>query len=56
MLELVVDQTTGVAVLDHEADLSTRADDYRCGRLGVFVGGGGAGVTDVVVDVRPDTT
>ncbi|SEP72137.1 glycoside hydrolase family 32 protein [Microlunatus flavus] len=53
VLELLVDRTTCVAVLDGRTALSTRIYDHRFGRLGVFVGEGAVTFSEVAVRTRP---
>lgn len=53
-LELVVDGDLCVVVLDRRVALSTRIYDRPEGRVGVFLGEGGATVRDFEVRTRAD--
>ncbi|GAA4412224.1 hypothetical protein ACFQV2_31745 [Actinokineospora soli] len=53
-LDVVVDGDACVVVLDRRVALSTRVYDHPTGRIGAFVGEGGATVRDLRVRVRSD--
>lgn len=55
LIELVIDETTCVAVIDRQVVLSARLYDRTTGRLGVFVGEGAATFSSITVCRRaPD--
>lgn len=56
LLEVLVDGTALVAVLDHDVALSARIYDRALGRVGLFAGEGEATFTDVTVRQRSNPT
>lgn len=55
VLDIVVEDTICVAVLDDSVCLSTRLYDRPTGRIGVFVGEGSATFTDIRLGVRAES-
>ncbi len=53
VMELLVDGSTCVAVVDRQVVLSARTYDLRTGRLGIFVGDGAATFSPIAVFRRP---
>jgi beta-fructofuranosidase len=52
-VELIMEESVLVAVIDDAVVLSARQYDHRAGRLGVFAGEGAVDVSDVTIRTRP---